>query len=291
MQVTPSSRHTYGGLVFNPSNGLIYMFGGGHANTGGFSNDVWTLNPSNWAWTLLQTQLSTGGGLKYGNVPGTWAYITAYNPSNGHILVHDEGYTLYDFNPSNNRFTRLIVASSGTTGDGWTAVVDPVNNLFVSIGASGGVNNCSYPCRNTSQNIEVWNLTTKAQPTSWYAGSGCDLIYRNAGMDYDSKLGLIVIYPGGGYQVELLNSNPTPVVTHWGTIASHHCLDVALSLKAGGGVKGADYPQDPEGIGNNSNLGLYGRFRYLAQSDSFIMVNARNRTAWIASLTPPDESR
>ena len=91
-------------------------------------------------------------------------------------------------------------------------------------------------------------------------------------------------YPGGGNQVYLLNSGPQDVVTAFGTVRSHKCLDVPISLNPSP-VKGVDYPQDPEGTNYDANLGIFGRFAYFASLDSFALVNDRTKNAWTVQLT------
>ena len=91
-------------------------------------------------------------------------------------------------------------------------------------------------------------------------------------------------YPGGGNQVYLLNTGPKDMVTPFGTVPSHRCLDVPISTKPSP-VKGIDYPPDPEGTGHEGNLGVYGRFAYFPSLDIFVLVNDRDQDAWILRLT------
>jgi len=294
----PSSRHTYNTLQYVPGTpGLIYMFGGAVNNNGGLSSDLWTLDPVSHTYAIRKTQLATCSGgncLRYGLVPGVGIAsappVTAYNPINGHILVHDGSSTLYDFDPSLSArcgrsstpgpcWTKLVTNTHKIV-DGYTAAVDPVNNLLVAASSY-----CVFPCSNAGQTINVYNLGSPGRDaTSWNA-STCDLVYRNGGIDWDSALGLMVIYPGGGNDLELLNTGGATKVTPWGSIPSHQCLDVRLNTKSSP-VKGADYPQDPDG----GYRGTFGRFRYLPTINAFLLVNSSYRTAWIGSLQtgPPD---
>ena len=117
-----------------------------------------------------------------------------------------------------------------------------------------------------------------------WSDPSCDLTYRSGGLAWDSILGLMVGYPGGGNQVYLLNTGAQDVVTPFGTVPSHKCLDVPISLNPSP-VKGVDYPQDPEGTPIGANLGIYGRFAYFPSLDTFAMVNDRTKNAWTMQLT------
>jgi hypothetical protein len=144
-------------------------------------------------------------------------------------------------------------------------------------------NNPGYPTVPNYTDITLTSLTTYAT-TDITSTAGCDLVYRNGGIAWDSELGLMVGYPGGGNQVYLLNTGAQDVVTPFGTVHSHKCLDVPISLNPSP-VKGVDYPQDPEGTPVGNNIGIFGRFAYLPSLDTFGMVNDRTQNAWTMQLT------
>ncbi len=266
---SPSSRHTYNGLQYVPYQNKLYSFGGGVANAGNFSQETWSLDMGTATWTLL--------GPPYSQAP---AYpTTAYNPNTHHIVMHDKNWSLLDFDPNTGSWTTLT--TNYHIDDGTTAAVDPVNNLFVVVGASGTTDNLGYPSVPTAHTVQAFLLSP---PYTMWSDSSCDLTYRSGGLAWDSILGLMVGYPGGGNQVYLLNTGPNDVVTPFGTVPSHRCLDVPISLNPSP-VKGVDYPQDPEGTSTDANLGIYGRFAYLPSLDTFVMVNDRTKNAWTMQLT------
>ena len=267
----PASRHTYNSLAYVPSQDALYSFGGALANVGFLSQEVWSLNLSTATWTLV--------GPPYSQSPG---YPTvAYNPNTGHIIMHDKNWTLFDYNPANNVWTTLT--TQYTIGDGTTAVVDPVNNLFVVVGGYGTTDNLGYPNVPASNSIQAFPLTAPYAMQTW-TNPSCDLIYRSGGLTWDSNLGLVVGYPGGGNQVYLLNTGPQPVTTPFGTVPSHQCLDVPISTNPSP-VLGTDYPPNPEGTGNDQNLGIFGRFGYFPSLDQFAVVNDHTKNAWTVQLT------
>ena len=262
---SPSSRHTYNSLQYVPYQNKLYSFGGGVANGGSFSQETWTLDMATATWTMVGPPFSLAPAYP----------TTAYNPSNGHIVMHDKNWSLLDFDPHTDKWRTLTTVYH--IDDGTTAAIDPVNNLFLVVGSGG-----TYPSVPKYRPVQVFSLSAPYKMQAWNAE--CDLTYRNGGLAWDSALGLMVGYPGGGNQVYLLNTGPKDMVTPFGTVASHKCLDVAISTKPSP-VKGVDFPPDPEGTGRDGNLGIYGRFAYFPSLDIFVLVNERGRDAWILRLT------
>lgn len=267
---SPSSRHTYNGLQYVPYQNKLYSFGGSVANGGFLSPETWTLDMGTKTWTML--------GPPFSQSP-TYP-TTAYNPNDGHIVMHDKNWTLSDYDPRTNKWKVLTTAVH--VDDGTTAAIDPVNNLFVVVGAGGTPSNTGYPSVPKYHTLQVFSLSSYKMQA--WSNNGCDLIYRSGGLAWDSALGLMVGYPGGGNQVYFLNAGSKDMVTPFGTVPSHKCLDVTISRKPSP-VKGVDYPPDPEATGREGNLGVYGRFAYFPSLDIFVLVNDRDRDAWILRLT------
>jgi hypothetical protein len=262
---SPSSRHTYNGLQYVPYQNKLYSFGGSVANGGYMSQEVWTLDMGTRTWTML--------GPPFQQSP---LYPTsAYNPKNGHIVMHDKDWKLLDYDPHTNKWK--VLTSSVHVADGTTAAIDPVNDLFVVVEGGG-----AYPSPPRYHALQVFSLSSGGMQA--WKDSGCDLIYRNGGLAWDSALGLMVGYPGGGNQVYLLNIGPKDKATPFGTVPSHQCLNVSVNGSPSH-VKGVDYPPDPEGTGRDGNLGIFGRFAYFPSLDLFVLVNNRDEDAWILRLT------
>ena len=267
---SPSSRHTYNGVQYVPYQNKLYSFGGAVANLGYFSEETWSLDMGTKTWTLL--------GPPYSQAP--WFPTTAYNPITGHIVMHDKNKSLLDFDPNTGNWKTLT--NQYHVDDGTTAAVDPVNNLFVVVGGNS-TDGTTYPSVPTSQTVQVFPLTPPYTMLTW-SDPSCDLVYRDSGLAWDSALGLIVGYPGGGNQVYLLNTGAQEVVTPFGTVPSHKCLDVPISLNPSP-VKGVDYPQDPESTSSGQNRGIFGRLAYLPSLDTFVMMNDRTKNVWTMQLT------
>lgn len=266
----PASRHTYNGLQYVPYQNKLYSFGGAVANVGFFSSEVWALDMTSKSWTMVGPPFSKSPGYP----------TSAYNPSNGHIVMHDKNWSLFDYDPHTNAWTTLT--TSYHIDDGTTAAIDPVNNLLVVVGSAGTADNTSYPSLPTSHTVQVFLLSAPYTMQSWSA-AGCDLTYRSGGLAWDSALGLMVGYPGGGNQFYFLNTGPNPVVTPFGSVPSHQCLDVPISPNPTP-VKGIDYPPDPEGSSRDANFGIYGRFEYVPSLDVFVVMNDHTQDVWILRL-------
>ena len=266
---SPSSRHTYNGLQYVPYQNKLYSFGGSVANVGFLSREIWTLDMDKKTWTMLGPPFSQSPGYP----------TTAYNPTNGHIVMHDKDWSLLDYDPHTDKWKLLTQAYH--VEDGTTAAIDPINNLLVFVGGGGAPNNAGFPSVQTYRRLQIFSLSS-SKMEAW-KDSGCDLIYRNGGLAWDSALGLMVGYPGGGNQIYFLNTGPKEAVTSYGTVPPHKCLDVTISTKPAP-VKGVDYPPDPEGTGHDTNLGVYGRFAYFPSLDVFVVVNGRDQDAWILRL-------
>ncbi len=268
---SPASRHTYNGLQYIPYLNKLYSFGGAVANVGFFSSEVWTLDMGTAAWTMLGPPFSLSPGYP----------TSAYNPGNGHIVMHDKNWSLLDFDPHTAAWTTLTTKYH--VEDGTTAAVDPIDNLLVVVGSAGTTDNTGYPSVPSTHTLQVFPLTAPYTMQSWTA-SGCDLTYRSGGLAWDSALGLMVGYPGGGNEVYLLNTTPKDVVTPFGTVPTHQCLDIPISQNPSP-VEGIDYPPDPEGSFEDANFGVYGRFQYFPSLDVFVLVNDHTQNAWILRLT------
>ena len=266
---SPSSRHTYNGLQYDPVHNRLYSFGGSVANGGFLSQEVWALDMTTRKWTMI--------GPPFSQSPA-WA-TSAYDPNTHHIVMHDRNWTLWDYDPETNKWKKLSTAVH--VDDGTTAAIDPVNNLLVIVGAGGTPGNTGYPSVPRVRTLQVFSLSGRWE--TW-KDNGCDLIYRHSGLAWDSALGLMVGYPGGGDKIYLLNTNSKEVTTPFGTVPAHKCLDVAIS-KDPAAKKGVDYPPDPDGTGREGNLGIYGRFAYFPSLEVFVEVNSRDQDAWILRLT------
>jgi hypothetical protein len=272
---SPSSRHTYGELQYVPSQNKLYVFGGAVEHGGMSSVELWTLDMSSGTWTLTSP---------YGKVPGGLP-TTAYNPKTGHVVMHDNNWSLYDFNPATNAYTLLTNNANLSNTFHSAAAIDPVNNYFVILSTGGGSAPAYdyYPGTPGVQVIRGFDLSgADHYATHVWDDSSCSLINAYTGLQFDSALGLLVGYPGGGNQIFFLNAGPNSVTTSYGTVPSHKCLNVTI-----GSQKGIDYPQDPEVQNGSYFTGINQRFAYFPSLDIFVLANrvTNNANAWVLRLS------
>jgi hypothetical protein len=271
---TPSSRHTYGGLQYIPAQNKMFSFGGSVEHGGFGSFELWTLDMGTAKWNLTSP---------YSKLPSAFP-TTAYNPVNGHIVMHDNNVNLYDYDPSTDTYKKLTGnASIGNTYKS-SAAVDPVHNYFVIVSTAGGSAPAYdyFPGVATTQVVRAFDLSgADRYATHIWDDPSCNIINAYSGLQWDSALGLLVGYPGGGNQLFFLNSGRSEVNTAYGTVPSHKCLTVKV-----GSQKGIDYPQDPEMTNGEYFTGINQRFAYFPSLDTFILVNklSYGANAWILRL-------
>ena len=122
---------------------------------------------------------------------------------------------------------------------------------------------------------------TPAAASNWDDATCNGNFWASSGIQWDDALGLIVGYPGGGNVVTFFNSSPNPVVTFYGTVASHKCMTTTI-----GSTKGTDYPPDPALNGGLYYTGVNGRFAYVKSQDAFINWNSVSNSVWVLRLHP-----
>ena len=269
---SPSSRHSYAGLQYLPSQNKMFSFGGALEHGGMMSNELWTLDMGGGTWTLTSP---------YGKAPGG-APTTAYNPKNGHVVLSDNNWGLYDYDPVANTYTRLTNnANYGGTYHS-SAAIDPVHNYFVFLGTTGGTAPAYdyYPGNASTQVVRAFDLSgSDRYATHIWDNPSCNLINAYTGFQWDSALRLLVGYPGGGNRIFLLNAGPTNVSTAYGQVPSHKCLTVTIGTR-----QGVDYPQDPQMMNGSYYTGENQRFGYFPSLDVFVLVNHISANAWILRL-------
>ncbi len=272
----PSSRHPYGSLQYVPSQNEMLSFGGSVSNGGFGSAELWALDMGTATWTLTAP---------YSKVPGNGLPpTTAYNPSNGHVVMTDNNTGLYDYDPVAGTYSQLN--SNINLGNTYksSAAIDPVHNFFVVVSTSGGSDPAYdyFPGVATTQVVRAFDLSgADKYVTHIWDDSSCNIINAYSGLQWDSALGLLVGYPGGGNKIFFLNAGPSPVSTAYGNVASHKCLTVAV-----GSQKGVDYPQDPEMSNGAYSTGINQRFAYFPSLDIFVLANrvSNAANAWTLRL-------
>ena len=134
---TPTSRHTYDGLVYVADQDAFIAIGGSEMYSGAFSTDIWRLTPGSWTWTDTGVTLPNNGN--GGPFP-----LAAYDPASKLVYEFDNNLPeFYSYSLASNMITPLNQALSGVCPSGsnanqiYTADIDPTRRLFYCVGNGG----------------------------------------------------------------------------------------------------------------------------------------------------------
>ena len=241
----PTSRHTYGSLVFAPNVDRFLSMGtsagyGPTGSTGGKNIDAFDFNSNTWSTNI-------------GNIPdsgNSFSAISAYDPSTGFIWTNS---TL-----SNGRLVKYDPVTRTSSAHAYkpmefyaTAAIDPTRHIMVSVGGYGG-----------QRQFLVWDLNNPDNPPTSPASSGATALETSQapGFAYDPVSDKFVGW-NGGTSVYLLDPN-TWVWTR---------VDAASTNTVS--------PTSPE------PNGTYGRFRYIPSKNAFIVVNRTSDDVYYYKLS------
>lgn len=240
----PRSAHSYNSLQYDPKINCLLVMG--LAATYRTSGNSYRVFTFN-----LKTRDWDHDFPKIPRLAGhTLSAITAYDPATGKIWYHgsSEG-RLYAYDPEKHSW-------AGPYGKQFlsiyaTAAIDPERHLLVAVGGYG-----------KRPQAFAWNLGDPGRPLNLIPRStGDKRLERVAapGFVYDSKIGKFVGWHGGP-DVYVLD----PGTWHWEKIS----------------------PASPDAMapGKPNRTGTYGRFRYVASKDLFILVNAASQDVYVYRL-------
>jgi len=176
--------------------------------------------------------------------------VTAYDPNTGKVFLHDN-LNLFSYNFSTNSYQQLSNNGNGIDYH-MTAVIDPMRKKFVVVG-------------NGQQWIYDISSTSSYTKQALNASGGSALVNTLApGLDYDPTTGKIVAWNGGNtvYSLDLGTNTWTGVSTF---------ANGPGALTYGG-------------------TGTFGRWRYSAALNLFVVVNGISKNAYTFRLnsgSPP----
>jgi len=169
----PASVHTYGGLVYMPSQDLLFRAGGslwcGGGNT---TDDSWTLTlgTSTKAWTHR------------GNMPEMYSPYSYCDYYSGNGKIYCQNYRAFNSYTYPSTWATIDYQYNNES-DYLATAIDQTNGLFVMIG--GG-------------SIHVWNLSTEAYSQPSTTGTKTAQNSSNPGLVWDSTNNVLVGYPCSG---------------------------------------------------------------------------------------------
>jgi hypothetical protein len=179
----PSSRHTYGGLAYDPIHDAMFTFGGSKANCGTMSTAIWKFGLSTLQWSSMEPH--HGNKLYY--APG----ITSdFDPNTRMIYVSDR-QNFFRYNPATNTLTQRTALPN--VDYHLTAVIDPQRKLFLMIGGPGQLWSIEID-PHSKRAVQDWSRRVK----------GCEklLHFASPGLAYDPVQRLVVAWAGGDSVIE-----------------------------------------------------------------------------------------
>jgi hypothetical protein len=179
----PSSRHTYGGLTYDPIQDAMFTFGGSKSSCGAMSTAIWKLGFPNLQWSSMEPH--RGEKLYY--APGI---TSEFDPNTGVTYVSDR-QSLFRYNSSTDTLTQLVALP--TVDYHLTAVIDAERKLFLMMGGAGQLWSIEIG-PHSKHAVQDWSKQVK----------GCDklLHFTSPGLAYDPQRHLVVGWGGGNSVVE-----------------------------------------------------------------------------------------
>ena len=231
----PVSRHTYDGLSYIRHLGQVFMFGGSTSPYGYSVNNAWSFDAANGKWQARAAAPSTGAGHFY--------MASTYDPVTRQVYMRNQ-HGFYAYDPDADRWSGAIVSFNHPpyyprlqTYHYRRGVILPAQRLFLAVG--GTLKDPAVP------DVFVYDLEGKRDVTGAHTMSGDTGVISVAGpgLDADARTGSLVAWAGGAPAIM------DPATWHWRR----------------GSARGAPL----QAVGN----GTYGRFRYIAYLNVFILVN------------------
>lgn len=185
----PNSRHTYDGMSFMSSHGVLWAFSGALAGRALpiLDDKTWLFYPGENAWRLDDTR---------GDIPsGSYGVVSAYDPNTGKVFLHNrQALYSYTFDPDGGAYERLN--SKGSMGLGVNAAIDPKSRRMLIIGngrqilydlnPASGYRRISAPLKGDANFIKKHDapgLAYNSNDGHFYAWPGDGKLYR---FDMDS---------------------------------------------------------------------------------------------------------
>lgn len=282
----PNSREDYGGLAFIPGPYRMLILNGSlGCLLGNGSFNTWSISLSNLSnstsWvhenpTLTGPQPGLNGGDPYGTV-------SDFDPNSGLVFIMDSA-AMYTYNYATNTYTMITPRERFVTDIYLSGAIDPTRKLFVMVGNCGGgtcnpgdgvfVADISNPASTTQQN---WTAATMADPNcaEFLSGGVNPISAANPGIAFDSVANDFVGWPNQGNSVYIMTPD-----------AVNKRLTCQKLTFANGPPNSSHANNQP-----NTSYGTFGRFRYFAALDAFVLVNDANIPPYILRLrssTAPD---
>ncbi len=241
----PVSRHTYDGVEFFGDLDLLWAHGGSRARDGRGTSQTWFFDGS--AWTLG----ATGG-------PGSYGLGCAYDASSRQVFAM-ASETLHIYDVDSDRWSEApgfgfppLWPRYAVSGDR-TGEMDTTRRLFWAVG--DGL-------------VLVWDVDAGRAVTDDWVTTGAgdytnvDKVGMREGQLFESGGGLIYNASAPGFAYD----PATDDFVAWPNAGAPYALDLETRTWSQGGAEGAPTSE--------TSGGTYGRWRYIAAYNVFILVNS-----------------
>lgn len=244
----PVSRHTYDGLAYLTAENRFFGFGGATSPNGSTSLLTWELDVDAKAWK----QRDAGKTLP-SDPNGYYWMGTAYDEASHRVFMRNEA-GVFTFDLAADKWAKLADAGYPPLYPNWAldnyrrGVIDTKREIFFTLGGMTG---------DMKPDFFAWDIATgKAIYDQWVTTGGDDIASGHApGADYDPKADAIVAWSGGPARALDMTSKV------WSTKSSTGAPPMPVAQ------------------------GTYGRFRYIAKYNVFVLVNAPDQDVFFYKHT------
>jgi hypothetical protein len=255
----PVSRHTYDGVQFLSHQNRFFAWGGSRWQDGFSTGETWVFDVPTHSWTDLLPSMPPAGAYQAGSV---------YVPSSHQVFVLLAS-AFYSFDPDGNAWTKVLdlgfppLWPRYANASNMRGALDSKRGLLWFFG--GGMYFVYDPASRTVV-TDSWvttggstfdnSMATQGYPGQQIRTGGGEVITASApGVDDEPIRDVLVAYAGGAPWV----------------------LD--LSTKAWSQSSATGGPQPPP------MNGTYGRWRYVARTNAFVLVNSSSENVWFYKHT------
>ncbi len=173
---TPTSRHSYDGMVYLPGIDKLWASGGSRWGDGSGTPLTWMFDFDTLQWVRKADLIPP-------DFYNELEVVSAYDPVTGHVFFSSPSRVLAEYDPVANTWTNR---SSDRVGDGKVAAIDPKRRKFVAI----GIGEVRVFDLTSSGTIAMRKVTTTG--ATEILGLG-----RQPGFEYDPVADVFVAWSGG----------------------------------------------------------------------------------------------
>ena len=248
---TPTSRHTYNGLVYLPVQDALFSFSG-VLPSGSSTSHTWLFTFADSKW---HSQDPVNGFNPLTIASSITGAACAYDPNTQTVFCLD-GNTNYllQYAPATNTYTKLSITAAYPLAA--TAAIDPIRKLMVFMGNAADGTTFKVSAVDISGADPTYKVQDWTSQVSGCAGMNVDW----PGFVYDSASGKFVGYPNQGGTVYLFDDGTKTCTPQ-------------------------TFANPPQTTSTSATYGTFGRFQYFPGLDTFVLVNDAFQNTYTLNLS------